>query len=69
MVAVFATGAHRPSSLETLVRHRMAIDALHCRHMRRAPWRLSVAIYIAVVALSIPGALFLTISAASCSAR
>jgi hypothetical protein len=27
MVAVFATGAHRHISLETLVRHRMAIDA------------------------------------------
>jgi uncharacterized membrane protein YdjX (TVP38/TMEM64 family) len=46
MVLVFASGAHRHLSLETLVRHLGAF----------------VAIYIVVVSLSIPGALFLTIT-------
>ena len=61
MVAVFASGAHRHLSLETLVRHRMAIDAFIDHHMVAALGAF-VAIYIVVVALSIPGALFLTIT-------
>ena len=61
MVAVFATGAHRHVSLETLVRHRMAIDAFIDAHGVAAVAAF-MAIYIVVVALSIPGALFLTIS-------
>jgi uncharacterized membrane protein YdjX (TVP38/TMEM64 family) len=61
MVAVFASGAHRQLSLETLVRHRMAIDAFLDHHMVTAVGAF-VAIYIVVVALSIPGALFLTIT-------
>src|SRR4051794_19496143 len=61
MVAVFASGAHRHLSLETLVRHRMAIDAFMTHHMFAALGAF-VAIYIVVVALSIPGALFLTIT-------
>src|SRR5437764_7033811 len=61
MVAVFASGAHRHLSLETLVRHRMAIDAFMTHHMFAALGAF-IAIYIVVVALSIPGALFLTIS-------
>jgi hypothetical protein len=61
MVAVFASGAHRHLSLETLVRHRMAIDAFMTHHMFAALGSF-VAIYIVVVALSIPGALFLSIS-------
>src|SRR5436305_862069 len=61
MVAVFATGVHRQLSLETLVRHRMAIDAFMSHHMVAALGSF-IAIYIVVVALSIPGALFLTIS-------
>jgi uncharacterized membrane protein YdjX (TVP38/TMEM64 family) len=61
MVAVFATGAHRHVSLETLVRHRMAIDAFIESHTLAAVG-LFIAIYIVVVALSIPGALILSIS-------
>jgi len=61
MVAVFATGAHRHISLETLVRHRMAIDAFIAAHGVVAV-AAYMAIYIAVVALSIPGSLFLSIS-------
>src|SRR3954465_15731656 len=61
MAAVFASGAHRHIALETLVRHRMAIDAFVVHHMIAA-LGVFVAIYIVVVALSIPGALFLTIT-------
>src|SRR4051812_8170364 len=61
MVAVFASVVHPPLSLETLVRHRMAIDAFMSHHMVAALAGF-IAIYIVVVALSIPGALFLTIS-------
>lgn len=61
MVAVFATGAHRHVSLETLVRHRMAIDAFIRAHGITAV-AAYMAIYIIVVALSIPGSLFLTIT-------
>lgn len=61
MVAVFATGAHRHLSLDTLVRHRMAIDAFISEHTVAAVVAF-VAIYITVVALSIPGAVILTIS-------
>jgi len=61
MVVVFASGAHHHLSLETLVRHRMAIDAFMDQH-RVAALGAFVAIYIVVVALSIPGALFLTIT-------
>jgi uncharacterized membrane protein YdjX (TVP38/TMEM64 family) len=61
MLAVFATGAHRHVSLETLVRHRMAIDAFIDAHAIAAV-AAYMAIYIIVVALSIPGSLFLTIA-------
>ncbi len=61
MIAVFATGAHRHVSLETLVRHRMAIDGFIAAHGIAAV-AAYMAIYIVVVALSIPGSLFLTIS-------
>ena len=61
MAAVFASGVHRHISLETLVRHRMAIDAFLADHAVTAVG-VFVAIYIVVVALSIPGALFLSIS-------
>jgi uncharacterized membrane protein YdjX (TVP38/TMEM64 family) len=48
-------------SLETLVRHRMAIDAFLTAH-----WAVGLALYmlmyIAVVALSVPGALWLTLA-------
>src|SRR2546421_1173162 len=61
MAAVFATGVHRHISLETLVKHRMAIDAFIGTHGVAAV-AAYVAIYIVVVALSIPGSLFLTIT-------
>jgi uncharacterized membrane protein YdjX (TVP38/TMEM64 family) len=61
MVLAFASGAHRHLSLETLVRHRMAIDAFMDHHMVAALGAF-IAIYIVVVSLSIPGALFLTIT-------
>ena len=61
MVAVFASGAHSHISLETLMRHRMAIDAFIDAHAVVAIAAF-VSVYIAVVALSIPGALLLTIS-------
>jgi uncharacterized membrane protein YdjX (TVP38/TMEM64 family) len=61
MAAVFATGAHRHVSLETLVRHRMAIDAFIEAHALAAV-AVYVGFYILAVSLSIPGALFLTIS-------
>lgn len=61
MAAVFASGAHRHLSLETLVSHRMAFDAFIAAH-RVAAVAGFMAIYTIAVALSIPGALFLTIS-------
>ena len=61
MAAVFATGAHRHVSLETLVRHRMAIDAFIDAHGVAAV-AVFMTVYVVVVALSIPGALFLTIA-------
>ena len=61
MVAVFASGLHRHVSLETLVRHRMTIDAFIAAHSVIAVAGF-VAIYVMVVALSIPGASLLTMS-------
>jgi uncharacterized membrane protein YdjX (TVP38/TMEM64 family) len=61
MIAVFATGAHRHLSLETMVRHRMAIDGFIAAHGVAAVCAF-ILTYIAVVALSIPGSVFLTIS-------
>jgi uncharacterized membrane protein YdjX (TVP38/TMEM64 family) len=61
MAAVFATGAHRHVSLETLIHHRMAIEAFIDSHALGAVAAF-MAIYILTVALSIPGGLFLTIS-------
>jgi uncharacterized membrane protein YdjX (TVP38/TMEM64 family) len=60
MIAVFATGAHRHLSLETLVRHRMAIDGFIVAHGVAAVG-VFMLIYITAVALSIPGSIFLTI--------
>lgn len=61
MAAVFATGLHRHLSLETLVRHRMTIDAFITAHGVAAVAGF-MAIYVVVVALSIPGASLLTMS-------
>ncbi|MEN3379015.1 MAG: hypothetical protein V7604_4370 [Hyphomicrobiales bacterium] len=61
MAAVFASGLHRHVSFETLVRHRMAIDAFIAAHSVAAVAGF-MAIYIVVVALSIPGGSLLTMS-------
>src|SRR4051794_369202 len=61
MAAVFATGAHRHVSLETLVQHRMAIDAFIRTHGITAVAAYMV-VYIIAVALSLPGALILTVA-------
>ena len=58
---MYATGAYRHISLETLVRHRMAIDAFIDAHAIVAVAAFAAA-YVVVVALSIPGAALLTIS-------
>jgi uncharacterized membrane protein YdjX (TVP38/TMEM64 family) len=60
-VLVYAMGWHRELSLETLVRHRAAIEAFLADHYAAA-LALFVALYIAAVALSVPGAVWLTIS-------
>ena len=60
-VVAIAMGWHRQLSLETLARHHSAIHAFIL-----ANWGAAVAIYVAVyvvvVALSLPGALILTLS-------
>src|SRR5262249_18866052 len=61
MALVFAMGWHRYLSLETLVRHRAAIDSFVAA---RCPLAVAtfIAVYVAAVALSIPGAAILTIT-------
>lgn len=61
MVLIFATGLHRQLSLETLVRNRAALDAFVSEHLLAAVLAY-MAIYIVTVALSLPGAVFLTIA-------
>ena len=58
---VFATGWHRALSLETLVGHRSAIAVFVDRHTLLAVAAFC-ALYIAVVAMSLPGATILTVS-------
>ena len=58
---VLAMGWHRELSLETLVRHRTAIDIFVAGHTVPA-LAAFVALYVVVVALSIPGAIYLTIA-------
>jgi len=60
-VLVFATGLQRELSFATLIRHRAAIDTFVGEHPFTA-FASFVALYIIVVALSIPGALILTVS-------
>jgi uncharacterized membrane protein YdjX (TVP38/TMEM64 family) len=60
-ILVLAMGWHRELSLEALVRHRAALDAFIAAHFVAALAGF-VAIYVAAVALSLPGALLLTIS-------
>src|SRR6266851_4446280 len=61
MALVFAMGWHRFLSLETLVRHRAAIEGFVA-----ARYGLAIAafigVYVAAVALSIPGAALLTVA-------
>ena len=58
---IFATGLHRELSLETLVRYHMALKAFVAQH-GFAAFGAFVAIYVAAVALSVPGAVYLTIT-------
>ncbi len=57
---VFTTGLHELVSLATLRRHRAALLLLVAEHPVAAAG-LFVAVYVAVVALSIPGAVVLTL--------
>jgi uncharacterized membrane protein YdjX (TVP38/TMEM64 family) len=61
MAIVFAMGWHRQLSLENLVRHRAALSAFVSAHVFVA-YALYIATYVAVGALSLPGASFLTIA-------
>jgi uncharacterized membrane protein YdjX (TVP38/TMEM64 family) len=58
---VLAMGWHRQLSFETLVRHRLGIDAFLMQHYAAAVAAF-VGLYVAVAALSVPGAALLTIS-------
>jgi uncharacterized membrane protein YdjX (TVP38/TMEM64 family) len=60
-VIVIATGWQRELSLETLIRHRTAIDAFVAEH-RIVALTAFISVYIAAVALSVPGAVILTVS-------
>jgi uncharacterized membrane protein YdjX (TVP38/TMEM64 family) len=60
-VAVFAMGWHRQLSLEALVRHRAEIDLFVGAHPVEA-LSLFAATYVGAVALSLPGAVFLTVA-------
>src|ERR1700730_18567719 len=60
MAVVFAMGWHRFLSLETLVRHRAAIEGFVAARYGLAIAAF-IAIYVAAVGLSIPGAVILTI--------
>lgn len=58
---VFAMGWHRQVSFETLALHHIALDRMVAEH-GAAALAAFVALYVAVIALSIPGALILTIT-------
>ena len=60
MAVILAMGWHRQLSFETLVRHRAGIDAFVADHYPAAVAAF-VALYVAVAALSVPGAVVLTI--------
>jgi uncharacterized membrane protein YdjX (TVP38/TMEM64 family) len=61
MAIVFASGVHREVSLETLVRHRMAIEDFISAHAIAAV-AVFMAVYIVSVSLSLPGSIFLTMA-------
>jgi uncharacterized membrane protein YdjX (TVP38/TMEM64 family) len=60
MAFAVAMGWHRQLSLETLVRHRSSIEAVVAAHRAFAILAF-IAVYAAAVALSFPGAAFLTV--------
>ena len=60
-IVVLAMGWHRELSLETLIRYRMTLDDFVTRHGVVAVAAF-VAVYIAVVTLSLPGTLYLTLT-------
>jgi uncharacterized membrane protein YdjX (TVP38/TMEM64 family) len=60
LTVILATGWHRQLSFETLVRHRVGIDAFMAQHYAAALAGF-VAIYVTAAALSVPGAAVLTI--------
>lgn len=62
IAVVYATGLHSYLSLESLVRHRAVLEGFIDRNYAAA-LALFVGVYFAVVALSIPAALFLSIAA------
>ena len=59
MVFIFAMGWHRQLSLETLVRHRAALEELVATHFLAA-LAAYMLFYIAAASLSIPGSAILT---------
>lgn len=61
MAIAIAMGWHRALSLDTLVRHHAELEAYVAAH-RVAAVAGFVAIYVAAVALSLPGAVFLTVA-------
>jgi uncharacterized membrane protein YdjX (TVP38/TMEM64 family) len=60
MIAVVATGAHRYLKLENLIAHRDYLQAFTAAHQAKAV-ALYMLIYVCVVGLSVPGAVFLTV--------
>ncbi len=60
-LAVYATGLHRELSLAGLQRHRSTLQELVAVHPLLAPVAF-VALYAVATALSLPGALFLTLT-------
>lgn len=60
-VAVVATGWHQHLSLEALVHHRTEVEAFVTAH-RFAALLLFAAVYVIAVTLSLPGAVFLTVT-------
>jgi uncharacterized membrane protein YdjX (TVP38/TMEM64 family) len=61
LALVVAMGWHRELSLEALVKRRAAIDAFIEAHFLAA-LAAFLAVYVTAVALSVPGAVFLTVS-------
>jgi uncharacterized membrane protein YdjX (TVP38/TMEM64 family) len=61
LTVVFVSGLYRDLSLDAVVRHHAAIESLVAAH-RAVAFVAYVGLYIAVVALSVPGALVLTVA-------